>query len=55
MKTQEVKNLARRFSHETWGWLCTKPEFLKAVETGSAGEAEAIAWAFIAKAEGGEA
>ena len=43
MKNAEQKRFARRFTFDDWSWLCSRLEFLDALEAKSADECEVIA------------
>lgn len=43
MKESEKRNLAKRFTLDDWGWLCTNDEFTYALNNGTRAEAATLA------------
>ena len=44
---QSITDFAKRFSYEDYGYLCTKPTFLAAVESGNFEMAEMLAEEYL--------
>ena len=47
MSKKEKEKLARLFSLEMWGWLCTYPSFLATLDDGTMEQAKIVAKVLI--------
>ena len=51
-RRHNTTTIARRFSAEDWGWLCTKSKFLEVLATDELAAAEAVAWELLNERRG---